>query len=34
MSQVPIGKFRVTDLVKMEAGNAVNALLEQAGARS
>ncbi len=30
MSQAPTGKFRVTDLVKMEAGEAVNALLEQA----
>ena len=26
MSQVPTGKFRVTDLVKMEAEDAVNAL--------
>jgi general secretion pathway protein E len=30
MSQAPTGKFRVTDLVKMEAGQAVDALLEQA----
>lgn len=30
MSQVSTEKFRVTDLVKMEAGEAVNALLERA----
>ncbi|HRX79831.1 MAG TPA: GspE/PulE family protein [Pirellulaceae bacterium] len=30
MSQAPTGRFRITDLVKMEAGEAVNALLEQA----
>lgn len=30
MSHAPTGRFRVTDLVKMEAGEAVNVLLEQA----